>query len=133
MLYEWPMPAPTVSSTPPLTLRGARDAIERFIPIDEFGELFQGVAVWRPPAHPTDEMPGEALGVWSRRACSRLRRVLRERGATLDVRKERGPDQGLSHMATGGKTQSRRNYQKIFRPNRPSQLTSRRVFGAGDS
>lgn len=98
VLYEHPFPGPTVSDTPALTIRGARDAIERFIPLAEFGTLFGGYVIWRAPAHPTAEIPGEALGVWSRRACKRFRRILRERGATLEVRREAGPVQSLKTL-----------------------------------
>ena len=133
VLYEWQMPAPTVSTTPPLMIRGARDAIERFIPLEEFGPLFQGFAIWNPSAESTDDMPGEALGVWSRRTCSRFRRVLRERGAILDVRREPGPHQRLGQLAKSSMKLSRRKYQKIFRPNRPSQITSRRMISPGSN
>jgi hypothetical protein len=98
VLFETPMPGNTVSDTPALTIRGARDAIERFIPLAEFGALFGGYALWRAPAHPTPELPGEALGVWGRRLCKRFRRILRERGATVDVRHEPGPAQSIARL-----------------------------------
>jgi hypothetical protein len=100
VLFEWPMLPSSSSDTPPLTVRGPRDAIERFIPITEFDALFGGYAMWHPAEHPTDELPGEALGVWSRRVCQRFRRVLRERGATVEVRRERGPEQRLARLVT---------------------------------
>ena len=98
VLFETELPGASVTDTPALTIRGARDAIERFIPLAEFGGLFGGYALWHPPAHPTPELPGQALGVWSRRLCKRFRRILRERGATLEVRRERGPVQSIARM-----------------------------------
>jgi hypothetical protein len=100
VLFEWPMLPSSSSDTPALTVRGPRDAIERFIPVAEFGALFGGYAMWHPADHPTHEMPGEALGVWSRRVCQRFRRILRERGATVEVRRERGPAQRLARLVT---------------------------------
>jgi hypothetical protein len=96
VLFECPAPWRTVSTTPALTIRGARDAIERFIPLAEFRSLFGGYAIWSPPRDPIAELPGQALGVWSRRKCKRLRRILRQRGASVEVRRERGPEQRLS-------------------------------------
>lgn len=98
VLYEFPFTGPTASDTPALTIRGARDAVERFIPLEEFAALFGGYVIWRAPARPTAEIPGEALGVWSRRACKRFRRILRERGATIEVRRELGPAQSLKML-----------------------------------
>lgn len=98
VLYEAPMPGVSLGDTPALTIRGARDAIERFIPFQEFEALFGGWALWGPPERPAPELPGEALGVWSRRTCSRFRRILRERGAVLEVRREPGPAQPLKQL-----------------------------------
>ena len=98
VLFETPMPGVTLSHTPALTIRGPRDAVERFIPFAEFEALFGGWALWAAPARPTPEMPGEALGVWSRRTCKRFRRILRERGATLEIRREPGPAQRLVQL-----------------------------------
>ena len=96
VLYEAPMWNGVGRRTAPVTIRGARDAIERFIPCAEFGTLFDRMAVWRPSSHPVEELPGEALGVWGRRKCQRLRRLLRERGASLEVRREAGPPQSVA-------------------------------------
>ena len=98
ILFETPFVGVTTSRTPALTLRGARDSIEAFISIKEFETLFGGWALWAPPRHPVPEMPDEALGVWSRRTCGRLRRVLRERGATVEVRREPGPEQRIDRL-----------------------------------
>jgi hypothetical protein len=98
VLFETPMPGVSLGQTPALTIRGARDAVERFIPFQEFESLFGGWALWAPPVRPTPELPGEALGVWSRRTCSRFRRILRERGAVVEVRREPGPEQQLRQL-----------------------------------
>ena len=100
VLFETPMPGVPVGQTPALTIRGARDEIERFIPLAEFNPLFGGYAIWSPASRPTPELPGEALGVWSRRTCQRFRRILRERGATIDLRREPGPPQRIARWAT---------------------------------
>jgi hypothetical protein len=96
VLYEAPLWQAVGRRTPPVTNRGARDAIERFIPRAEFGALFDRVAVWGPSSHPVAALPGQALGVWGRRTCQRLRRILRERGASVEVRREAGPPQVVS-------------------------------------
>ena len=56
--------------------------------------------MWSAPKHPIPELSGPAIGVWSRRTCKRFRRILRERGATVEVRRERGPEQRLSRIVT---------------------------------
>lgn len=98
VLYETPFREVSLSHTPALTIRGARDAVERFIPLKEFDALFGGRALWRAPSQPTPDMPGEALGVWSRRTCKRFRRILRERGAAIEVRHEAGPEQRIAQL-----------------------------------
>ena len=121
VLYECPLPVATSSHTMPLTIRGSRGAIEKFIPRDEFGSLFGGYAMWRMAAEPTAEMPDEAIGVWSRRTCSRFRRILRERGATIDVREERGPEQQISQWNTSSRTLSRRDWRKLLTSKRKTE------------
>ena len=118
VLFEWPMTGATLSSTPALTIRGARDSIEQFIPLSDFGPLFGGYALWRPSEHPTPDLPGEALGVWSRRTCGRFRRILRERGATVEVRKEQGPVQQISQLSTQGGRLTHRDRRKLFSADR---------------
>jgi hypothetical protein len=100
VLFETPMAGAPLNHTPALTIRGARDAVERFIPLEEFGALFGGWMIWSPATRPTSELPGEALGVWSHRKCKRFRRVLRDRGATIEVRREPGPQQRLAHYSS---------------------------------
>jgi len=100
VLFETPMHAPP-GLTPPLTIRGPRDAIERFITRAEINELFDRWMIWAAPARPTIDMPGEALGVWGRRKCSRFRRLLRERGAVLEVRRAVGPEQRFASSGRG--------------------------------
>lgn len=99
VLWETPMPGATTSDSPPLTIRGPRDAVERFIPLAEFDALFGGWVMWSAPAQPTSDLPGEALGVWSHRMCKRFRRLLRERGATIEVRREPGPAQQVKQFS----------------------------------
>jgi hypothetical protein len=116
VLFEFPMHTTSSSDTPALTIRGSRAAVEAFIPRDEFGTLFGGFALWDLPAEPTEVMPDEAIGVWSRRMCSRFRRVLRERGADIEVREERGPEQRIRQLATSRDTLSHRDKRRIFAP-----------------
>ena len=42
------------------------------------------------------------VGVWGRKNCQRLRRFLRERGAEVELLKERPPSLRLSHYMTRG-------------------------------
>jgi len=62
-------------------LDGERAFIERYIRLDEFGTLFGGNMC------STDRGgQSEFVGVWGRQAVSRLKRVLRQRGAEFVVR-----------------------------------------------
>jgi hypothetical protein len=62
---------------------GERRFVERFIPMDEFKELFGGYALLR------DRSGGlEFLGVWGRQEIARFKRALRSRGAVFIVRSE---------------------------------------------
>ena len=81
------------TSTLPEVIKASRESVEPYIPLRDFGELFGGYIRWRPPATPSDEMPGEAVGVWGRRNVSKFRRLLRERGAELRRVKGEGPKQ----------------------------------------
>ena len=87
---QWIMDARSV----PYVLKGDREWIERYIPIDEFLDLFGGYATWRPPDEPSEVM-GEGLGVWGNRNISRFRRILRERGAEFEVINGEGPAQHI--------------------------------------
>jgi hypothetical protein len=62
--------------------QGRRVFVERFIPQSEFDDLFGGYVL------SADSSDDEYLGVWSRRMCSRFRRLLRERGAHFETSKE---------------------------------------------
>jgi hypothetical protein len=86
----------------PVVVKASREWIEQFISLREFTELFGGYALWRAPATPTREMPGEGLGVWGRRNASKLRRILRERGATFRVVEGEGPNQKLAQLSLLG-------------------------------
>ena len=85
-----------------VVVKGSRAWLEHFISLREFAELFGGYALWRAPKHPTKEMPGEGLGVWGRRNASKLRRILRERGATFRIVEGEGPDQKLAMLSQLG-------------------------------
>ena len=84
--------------SPPIVTKASREWLEQFISLREFAELFGGYALWRAPENPTDEMPGEGLGVWGRRNASKLRRILRERGAEFHVIQGEGPHQRLAML-----------------------------------
>ena len=82
--------------SPVSVIKGNRLWIEQFIAIEEFPRLFGGYILWYEPKEHSPEMHGEALGVWSQRKASRLRRILRERGAVFNVVKEEGPSQAIA-------------------------------------
>jgi hypothetical protein len=84
----------------PAVIKGDTSWVQSFIPRDEFEELFGGYVLWRKPDEPGDEMRGEAIGVWGSRNVSKLRRILRERGAQFRVLDAEGPAQRLSVIAT---------------------------------
>lgn len=102
------MPAAEKRS-PPIVTKANRQWPEDFISLREFAELFGGYALSRAPEDPTDEMPGEALGVWGRRNASKLRRILRERGAEFHVVQGEGPRQPLAMLNQTGRIQARRH------------------------
>ena len=83
----------------PVVAEADRSWVEKYIPKEEFPELFGGYVTWRVPESPTDEMPGEAIGVWGRRKVSRFRRILREREADYNVEEDHGPNQTLMEQA----------------------------------
>lgn len=60
VLFEATMPE-AVSQTPALTIRGARDAVERFIPRSEFENLFGGWALWAPPVEAIPSLPANPV------------------------------------------------------------------------
>jgi hypothetical protein len=82
--------------SPVVVIKGDRQWIERYIPLEEFPVLFGGYILWREPEERSPDMLGEALGVWSRRKTSKLRRILRERGAIFNVIEGEGPSQALA-------------------------------------
>jgi hypothetical protein len=77
-------------------IKGSYQWVERYIPVDEFAQLFGGCMMWRETETKTTEMPDEALGVWGQRKASKFRRILRERGADFKVIEEEGPLQELA-------------------------------------
>ena len=80
----------------PIIIKGSRDWIEEYIPFNEFTQIFGGYLLLREPHEPSEVMPGEGLGVWGRRNASKLRRILRERGATFEVIEGEGPAQQIA-------------------------------------
>jgi hypothetical protein len=80
----------------PVITKGSRAWIEQYIPLEEFPKLFGGYILWDEPEAQTMEMAGAALGVWGKRNASKLRRILRERGAVFDVVEGEGPSQHLA-------------------------------------
>lgn len=84
----------------PTFIKGSREWVERYIPMSDFFDLFGGYVTWRPPETPSEQMIGEGLGVWGKRNVSRLRRMLRERGAEFEVINGEGPKQQLLVIET---------------------------------
>jgi len=103
VLYAFEEPLLGYTRSIPAVVKGDRAWIERFIPVAEFEELFGGYITWRP----TEEM-GETIGVWGKRNVSRLRRILRERGAEFDVVDNEGPKQSPWVTTTHGYTKKGR-------------------------
>ena len=101
VLFEAPMPVLSDSDTPALTIRGSAEAIERFISRVELEQMVGGYALWAAAREPTPDLPGQAIGVWGRSTCRRFRRLLRERGATVEVRREPGPKQRITRLVGG--------------------------------
>ncbi|HET6228902.1 MAG TPA: hypothetical protein VFE05_02420 [Longimicrobiaceae bacterium] len=85
--------------TPSLVAKASRASVEPLIALHEFGALFGGSLRWRAPEIATDEMPGEAWGVWGNRTIARFRAVLRERGATICRVTGEGPAQAVWTMS----------------------------------
>ncbi len=85
IVYEYKGPLHTATRTLPVVTKASRAEVERFIQLHEFGPLFGGYVLWHAPEPPTPEMPGPALGVWGRRNASKFRRILRERGASVEL------------------------------------------------
>jgi hypothetical protein len=77
-------------------IKGSRQWVEQYIPLEEFAELFGGYLIWREPETKTSEMPDEGIGVWGKRKAAKFRRILRERGAVFKVTEEEGHTQQLA-------------------------------------
>ena len=101
LLYQFRADWFTDNRSQPFVIKAPREWCERFIPLDEFHRLFGGYVLWSPPMTPTDQMPGEAIGVWGRRNMSRLRRILRERGARFTTIDDAGPPQPVRMLVKG--------------------------------
>jgi hypothetical protein len=74
-----------------LVVQGERDFVEQFIPIVEFPKLFGGYIASR-----SLDGKEDFLGVWRVRTVQRFKRLLHERGAVFEVKKERPPISGPS-------------------------------------
>lgn len=85
--------------SPSVVIKGSREWMEQYIPLTDFPSLFGGYALWRGPSKQNAMMPGEALGVWGKRNASKLRRILRERGAEFRVVKGEGPEQQIAILS----------------------------------
>ena len=96
-LYEFRDLVADFTHTRPHVVKGDLGQIERLIPVQEFAELFGGYVVWDPPDGSGIE--GASIGVWGIRNVSRLRRILRERGAELERIKGAGPEQRIRRIA----------------------------------
>ena len=96
-VYEFREKVLDDTSTLPDVIKASREVVEKFIPLAEFPALFGGYIRWRPPATASEDMPGEAIGVWGRRNTSKFRRLLGERGAEVRRVKDEGPKQ--AHLA----------------------------------
>ena len=76
-----------------IVIKGHLKAILKYIPRNEFGPLFGGYVMFQKPRKSDPNMPGKAVGVWGRRLTSRFRRILRERGADINLILNEGPKQ----------------------------------------
>jgi hypothetical protein len=83
-----------------LVAQGERTFVEQFISIAEFSKLFGGFIACR-----SLDGKEEYLGVWKVRTVQRFKRLLRERGAIFEVKKERPPisEPGCSELSSNKK------------------------------
>ena len=95
-LYRFKIQLLGADRSPVTVIKGSREAIEQYIRLTEFPDLFGGYAVWDVPAEPTTDMPGEAIGVWGSRVIQHFRRELKNCGARFDVVDDAGPEQHIS-------------------------------------
>ena len=73
---------------------GAREQLEHLLGTGMLSATFFGYALYRDP----DET--EYTGVWGARNASKLRRLLRERGARVTIHRETPPGIRLHHFVT---------------------------------
>ncbi len=73
-----------------------REHTEHVLPLSELDAVFRGYVLYEA------EDGAEFVGVWGGRNASRLRRLLRERGASLQVRRS-SPEARLKRWVTHGK------------------------------
>ncbi len=77
-------------------IKGSRQWVEQYIPLQEFAQIFGGYIMWRESETKISEMPDEGLGVWGKRKTLKFQRTLRERGAVFTVIEGEGPVQQLA-------------------------------------
>lgn len=97
-LYEFRDLVADFTHTRPHVVKVDLSQVERLIPVSEFGELFGGYVMWDPPES-SEGLQGTSIGVWGLRNTSRLRRILRERGAELERVDHAGPEQRIRRIA----------------------------------
>jgi len=74
---------------------GGREEIEEALGLDQLEEIFEGEVVYR-----NDSIKKDYVGVWGARNASRLRRLLRDQGAALLIRRTPPPDTRLLSFST---------------------------------
>jgi hypothetical protein len=87
-----------------LVVQGERTFVEQSIPIAEFSKLFGGYIASR-----SFDGKEDFLGVWRVRTVQRFKRLLRERGAIFEVKKERPPISGLGCSELSSNKSGKRN------------------------
>ena len=85
-----------INGHPTMVSQGPLDAIEKLITRSEFDSLFGGYVIH------LGNGGKKYLGVWSVRLCSRFRRILRERGAEIEVREIDGSRFSVSIVHESG-------------------------------
>ena len=75
---------------------GAREQLEGLLGAGMLTATFFGYALYRDP----DET--EYIGVWGARNASKLRRLLRERGAQITIHRQSPPGARLHHFTVAG-------------------------------
>ncbi len=82
IIYEYESSFYTDGRSEKIVCQGRKSFVENFILQKEFDELFGGFIL-----SGNVESGEEFLGVWGKRKCQRMRRILRERGAEFKLQK----------------------------------------------